>query len=160
MADQKKLDNAFMEMAITISKLSNCVMHQVGCIIVKDNRVISTGYNGSIPGFDNCNDLHSKPMVFGPGPQYTQEEKDAHHEFSKKFEIHGELNSILFAAKNGISIDGGTMYCTLRPCHECLKNICQVGIKRIVFKDIYKRHAYCENINRMIEASGLTIEQL
>jgi dCMP deaminase len=63
------------------------------------------------------------------------------------------------AAKQGMAIDGATMYCTLQPCHDCLKNICQVGIKRIVYERDYPRSSYCEDVKAMIKNSGLIIER-
>lgn len=145
-------------MAESLSKLSNCVMYNVGALIVKDNRVISMGYNGSPQGFTNCGDVNYKPPCFG-GPTYDEEDKAKHHEFSSKFEVHAEMNAILFAAKTGMAIDGATIYCTLQPCHDCLKNICQVGIKRIVYLRDYPRSCYCDDVKMMIENAGLVIEK-
>jgi dCMP deaminase len=157
---QEKYDRTFLEMATSLSKLSNCIMYKVGCLIVKDNRIISMGYNGTPQGFTNCSDQHKHIQPrFGPSA-YTKAEKEEHHEFSSKFEVHAEMNSILFAAKQGTSIDGATMYCTLQPCNDCAKNICQAGIKRIVYDKEYPRSSYCDDVQTMIKSVGLVIEQL
>ena len=87
-------DIVFIKIAKTIAELSKCVSHQVGCIIVKDDRIISMGYNGTPAKYTNCNEKFST---------YTSREE--HHKWSKTHEIHAELNAILYAAKNGISIE-------------------------------------------------------
>ena len=122
----KTRDEIFMNIAYEIASLSNCVSMQVGAVIVKDCRIVSMGYNGSPAGYTNCNDVFTER-----GPKHTA--------WSNKYEIHAELNAILFAAKNGIAIDGATIYCTHQPCRECSKNLIQSGIKKIIYKTEYYR---------------------
>lgn len=156
---QSKKDIIYMEMAKNVASFSNCVVHHVGCIIVKDGRIISMGYNGSPPGCDNCNDVFHQRIEFGTPPA-TVELANAHHAFSEKFEVHAEQNAILHAAKNGIAINGAEMYCTLQPCNTCLKMICQTGITRIVYDRPYNRSDYDANTTRMLQICQLTVEHL
>jgi dCMP deaminase len=140
MPNQETLDRVFLNIAKEISQFSNCVSYQVGSIIVKDNRIISMGYNGTAMGFTNCNEVFPKENF----------DRDEHHKFSMNYELHSELNSILWAAKNGIAIGGCTLYCTLQPCSECIKNICQSGIKRIVYSELYDKVTYSDDTIKML----------
>ena len=86
------------------------------------------GYNGTVSGSLNCNEC--------VGNEFTREN---HSEWSDSHEIHAEMNALMFAAKNGLPVDGCTLYCTHEPCDQCLKNIIQSGIKRIVYVIPYKK---------------------
>lgn len=121
-------ESTFIEIAKVIAKESKCVSLQVGAVIVKDNRIISMGYNGTVSGSLNCNEC--------VGNEFTREN---HSEWSDSHEIHAEMNALMFAAKNGLPVDGCTLYCTHEPCDQCLKNIIQSGIKRIVYVVPYKK---------------------
>ncbi len=133
----------YMDCAYAFAKLSKCIRLKVGAVIVKDNHIISHGYNGTAAGQPNCCDIHTRALM----PhwydirhfQLTEEGKLEHHIFSSEHEIHAEMNAILFAAKNGLSIHGSTMYCTTAPCSDCIKNISQAGISAIIYdKEYYK----------------------
>jgi dCMP deaminase len=123
---QYTFDRAFINMAEEIAELSKCVSHNVGCVVAKENRVVSTGYNGTPANYYNCNEVFSK-----------QFDREQHRQFSNKFEIHAEMNAILFAARNGISVDNSSVYCTHTPCEVCLKNLIQCNISRIIYKYEY-----------------------
>lgn len=129
-------DKNFINIAIEIASASQCISKQVGAIIVKDGRILSSGYNGTPTGFVNCND------------HWNNKDSSDHHEWSKKYEIHAEMNAIIWAARRGISIDESTIYCTHEPCHECTKNIIAAGVKKIVYLSDYK------HVNK-IEADNL-----
>jgi len=116
----------FMKIAREISNASHCISEHVGAVIVKDDRIVSTGYNGTPQGYTNCDEIHT-------------ERGDAHSAWSSNHEIHAEMNAIIFAAKTGISIDGAVMYSTLSPCRQCLKHLKQAGIIHIYFEDMYRR---------------------
>jgi dCMP deaminase len=116
--NNKKLDKLYMDIALRISLESKAHRKKVGCVIVKDNNIISFGYNGTPSGFNNkCEDRNnnSKPEV-----------------------IHAEMNSFAKLAKTGVSCDKATMYLTLSPCYDCSKLIIQSGIKRLVFSEKYR----------------------
>ena len=113
-----KYDNkTFMGVAELFAENSYCKRAKVGACLVKDNRIIATGYNGTLPNRDNnCEDEDNK----------TKEEV-----------LHAEQNVITFCAKHGIKTDGATMYITLAPCKSCAKLIASCGIKKVVYKDKY-----------------------
>jgi len=140
-------DKNFINIATELATASKCVSKQVGAVIVKDGRILSTGYNGTPPGFINCCDYWDG--------KYTPE----HHEWSKTYEIHAEMNAIIWAAREGISIEGATIYVTLEPCSECSKNLIASGIKRIVYAKKYE-HTHSEIISKFLKDNGVSIEQL
>ena len=140
-------DNNFINIAKEIASASKCVSKQVGAVIVKDGRILSTGYNGTPSRYTNCNEQwHGL---------YTKE----HHEWSKTYEIHAEMNAIIWAARKGISIEGATIYVTLEPCSECSKNLIASGIERIVYATPYEYNE-SEIISRFLQDNGVIIEQL
>lgn len=183
-----KFDTVNMNIAFLTATLSYCEKRKVGAVIVKDNRIIANGYNGTLSGKDNlCEDLTieckcGKVHVFKDKPKdkILSEEKGFNNSFTYsipddesldyykcenekdyyrkvcvchnvlKFTrehlslksntnvIHAEQNAILFAARNGISINGATIFVTTAPCIECAKFIAGSGIKKVIWKDIYK----------------------
>lgn len=141
----------FMITAINLGKLSKCVSKKVGAIIVKNNRIISMGYNGTPRGVKNCCEIFDEANF----------DRQAHHEWSRNSEIHAEMNAIIFAAKNGISIDGAEMYVSLEPCRDCIKNICQAGITKIYWNQRYdKNEGLSEAVRDFITENSMKIEQL
>ncbi|MCC7452966.1 MAG: dCMP deaminase family protein [Crocinitomix sp.] len=115
---QEKYDRAYLRMAKEWAKLSHCKRKQVGSLIVKNNTIVSDGYNGTPSGFTNaCED----------------EDGNTHW-----YVLHAEANAILKVAKSTQNAEGATLYVTLSPCKECSKLIIQAGIKRVVFLDQYK----------------------
>ena len=140
-------DKNFLNIAKELSFASKCVSKQVGAVIVKDGRILSTGYNGTPAGYQNCSD-------FWDG-KYTKD----HHYWSKTYEIHAEMNAIIWAARKGISIEGATIYVTLEPCSECSKNLIASGIKRIVYEKSYE-HTNSQIISRFIKDNNVHIEQI
>ncbi len=120
----------FMEHALVTAKASKCTYFQVGAVIVKNDRIISHGYNGTPAGFpEDC------PDYFCGDPEYREE----HHIFSEYTTIHAEMNAILWAARTGIAIDGASIYVTLQPCHNCIKACVAAGIKTIIYKEKYDK---------------------
>lgn len=143
-------DILYMEIANVFSKMSKCVSKQVGCVIVKDGRVISSGYNGTPKGCKNCNEIFDKDNF----------DRTEHHKFSEEFELHGELNALLFAARDNVSVEGATLYCTLQPCLQCIKNITQSGIKRVVFRDMYDLNTYTKKTLEMLDSASIVLERI
>jgi len=139
-------DKEFINIAKEIAKASKCVSKKVGAVIVKSGRILSTGYNGTPSKFINCCDY------------WNNEYNDKHHNWSKRFEIHAEMNAIIWAAREGIAINDATLYVTLEPCSECAKNIVASGIKRIVYLDTYERNNSTEII-QFVKQNNLIIEQ-
>jgi dCMP deaminase len=140
-------DKIFINIATELATASKCVSKQVGAVIVKDGRILSTGYNGTPPGYTNCSEHWDN--------RYTSE----HHEWSKTYEIHAEMNAIIWAARQGISIEDATIYVTLEPCSECSKNLIASGIKRIVYAKEYE-HTHSSTISKFLNDNGVSIEKL
>ncbi len=140
-------DKNFLAIAYEIASASKCVSRHTGAVIVKEGRIVSTGYNGTPAGYTNCRD-HFKG-------EYTPE----HHDWSYKYEIHAEMNAIVWAARNGIAIEGATMYCTYEPCFDCVRAIIAAGLKRIVFAEKYKHHTGNE-VSDFVRENGAVIEQV
>lgn len=137
-AKQKKLDSVFMNITKEVATLSHCVRFKVGAVLVKDGNIISMGYNGTPAGMDNCceKDNVTVPHV-----------------------IHGEVNAILKAAKNGTSVNGGTLYLTLSPCLDCSKLILQSGIKRVVYLTAYRNLEGVDFLKQFISVEQYDTEQ-
>ncbi|MFA6192942.1 MAG: dCMP deaminase family protein [Sulfurimonas sp.] len=140
-------DQNFINIATELAKASKCVSKQVGAVIVKEGRILSTGYNGTPAGYINCSEHWNG--------EYTSE----HHNWSKTYEIHAEMNAIIWAARKGISIENATIYVTLEPCSECSKNLIASGIKRIVYAKAYE-HTHSETISKFIKDNGVSIEKI
>ena len=104
-------------MAAIWAKNSYCKRRQVGALLVKDNMIISDGYNGTPSGFENICEENG---------------------VTKPYVLHAEANAISKVAKSGNSSAGATLYVTASPCIECSKLIIQSGIKRVVYKDEYR----------------------
>lgn len=124
-------DRQFLDIAVIAAETSHCVSLKVGAVLVRAGRVVSTGYNGTPPGFVNCNELWVSRC-----PE--------HSEWSNRMEIHAEQNALLFAARHGISTEGCTMYTTIEPCHQCVKLMIAAGVSRVVYSEEY----YREDIDR------------
>ncbi len=122
-------DEYFMSMAELASKRSTCLRRQVGAVIVKDNQILATGYNGAPKGFPNCCDLNECLR------QKLNVPSGERHELCRA--VHAENNAITQCAVNGVSCKGGTIYVTASPCVMCLKQIINAGILKIVALEIY-----------------------
>ncbi len=140
-------DEYFMEMAELARKRTTCVRRGVGAVIVKDNRVLATGYNGVPKGIRHCSEIGCQRERLGvPSGQ--------RHELCRG--LHAEQNAIIQAACMGSSIEGATLYCTTQPCVICTKMIINAGIKRVVIKERYPDELALE----MAEEAGLRFEVL
>ena len=144
-----KWDIRFVKMARLIAEWSSCYRkgRAIGAVIVKDKRIMTTGYNGAPAGLKTCRErgVCMRDQLNIPSGTRTE----------MCYAIHAEQNAILQAAKLGISIDGGTMYCTHQPCSVCAKMIVNVGIKRVVYEQGYP-DAFSLDI---FKEAGVTLEQ-
>lgn len=122
---RKSWDQYFMDMVQDVSERSTCERLHVGAIIVKDNRIVSTGYNGSVHGLDHCTD---KTKHICEGGCLNDEGRCVRT-------IHAEANAILHA--NRSDLKGATCYVTHEPCEQCCKLLAQTGIVRVVFQKGY-----------------------
>ncbi|MDR3052790.1 MAG: cytidine/deoxycytidylate deaminase family protein [Coriobacteriales bacterium] len=121
-------DQYFMEITHLVSQRTTCRRRAVGAVIVKDKRILATGYNGVPQGIEHCLDRGCLREQLGV-PSGQQ------HELCRG--LHAEQNAIIQAAKNGINIDGSTVYVTTQPCIICAKMLINAGIQEIVFDQSY-----------------------
>ena len=121
MARRADWDEYFMRIAVDVSSRSTCDRKHVGALIVRDRNILSTGYNGSVSGLPHCDDVGH---IMENGHCLAT--------------IHAESNSIIQAAKHGVSIDGASIYTTASPCWNCFKLIVNSGMRRILFGEFYR----------------------
>lgn len=115
---QETIDKRYLRMSAIWAENSYCNRRKVGAIIVKNQMIISDGYNGTPAGFENiCEDDNG---------------------LTKPYVLHAEANAITKVARSNNSSDGATLYVTASPCLECAKLIIQAGIKRVVFNELYR----------------------
>jgi len=118
------LDEYFMEIAKVVATRSTCLRQKVGAVIVKDKRILATGYNGAPSGLPHCLDI-------GCLREQLKVPSGERQELCRG--VHAEQNAIIQAAVHGVSIAGGTLYTTHQPCIACAKMIINAGIKRVVY---------------------------
>ncbi len=144
-----KWDHRFMELVDTVSNWSSCYQpnRQMGAVIVKNKRILTTGYNGAPSGIPSCKEKGEcmRRTLGIPSGQQGQ----------LCYAIHAEQNAIIQAARLGISIEGATLYCTHQPCSICARLIINGGIMRVVYRNPYPD----EFSLKLFEESGLILEQ-
>lgn len=139
----------FMMMADVVKSRADCTRRQVGSLIVRDFRIISTGYNGTPHKIKNCSEggcLRCQRRDKGEIKGYEYEESCVC--------IHAEQNAIIQAAYQGISTNGGTLYSTTNPCSSCAKIIANAGIIKVVCKI---EHHDLEGI-KLLKKAGIVVE--
>jgi dCMP deaminase len=121
----------FLMLAKLVSVRSTCNSRKIGAVIVRNNRILATGYNGAVHGAPHCTDK---------GPDFCLRRSIGAHDADKYnycLSSHAEVNAIDQAARFGISLEGAVLYCTLEPCNWCFKQLIQAGIKEIYFEKFY-----------------------
>lgn len=116
----------FMEIAKLVSTRATCDRKHVGAVIVKNRQILSTGYNGSMPGVPHCDEVGHDLITLADGTQ------------SCVRTVHAEMNAILQAAKHGVSVKEAEIYANTFPCWNCFKAIVSSGIEKIYYCDGYK----------------------
>ncbi|MDE6692096.1 MAG: dCMP deaminase family protein [Muribaculaceae bacterium] len=133
---QTLLDERYLLMTAIWAENSYCERRKVGALIVKDKMIISDGYNGTPDGFENvCEDEHG---------------------ITKPYVLHAEANAITKVARSHNSSEGATLYVTASPCIECAKLIIQAGIRRVVYRDLYRITSGIDLLKR----AGVECEQI
>ena len=133
---QRKFDQRYLEMARIWATNSYCTRRQVGALVVKNNMIISDGYNGTPSGFENvCEDDNG---------------------ITKPYVLHAEANAITKLARSSNNSEGATIYITASPCIECAKLIIQAGIKRVVYGEKYRLTDGIE----LLERAGIEVVYL
>jgi len=136
----------FMSITKMVAKRSTCLRRQVGAVIVKDRRILATGYNGAPARLRHCEDVgclrqdHSIPS-------------GERHELCRG--LHAEQNAIIQSAYHGISISGSTLYCTNKPCVICSKMIINAGIQKVVYEEGYNDAL----ADQMLTEAGIDLER-
>ena len=126
-----KWDKRFMSLAETVAEWSSCYQsnRHVGAVIVRDKRILTTGYNGAPSGIESCAER---------GVSLRRERNIASGTMQEVcYAVHAEQNAIIQAAKLGVSLEGSVMYVTHQPCVICTRMILNSGIKRVVYKNGY-----------------------
>ena len=138
----------FLDLCEAVSKRATCDRGRSGCVIVKDRRILTTGYVGSPAGLPHCDEIgHDMRKVFDDTGNVTQHCVRT---------LHAEQNAIIQAAKFGVSIDGATLYCKMVPCRSCAMMIINSGIKCVVAEKHY--HAETDTVKMFKEAGiGLLV---
>jgi dCMP deaminase len=129
-------DEYFMSTALLVSSRSPCERLHVGCVLVKDNRIIASGYNGFLPGAPH------KSIVINNHEQAT---------------VHAEQNAITDCSKRGVETNGATAYITHYPCINCAKILAAAGIKKIFYMNDYKND---ENVLRILKNVNIEITNI
>lgn len=140
-------DEIWLAMADTMSKRATCNRGLSGCVIVRDNRVLTAGYVGSPPGMPHCDDVGHEMVTF-----IDASGKSSDHCVRT---IHAEQNAILQAAIIGVSIKGATLYCRMTPCRTCAMFIIACGIERVVCERKYRAGSWTEE---QFQKSGIILE--
>lgn len=145
MQNRPNWDEYFMEIANVVSKRSTCLRRKVGAVIVKNKQIVATGYNGTPSGLAHCAET-------GCLREQLNVPSGKMHELCRG--IHAEQNAVVQAAYHGVSLNGGTLYCTHQPCVVCTKILINAGIERIVYANPYPDKLAEE----MMQASKIKIE--
>ncbi len=134
----------FMNIAQLVASRSTCIRRQVGAVIVKENRILSTGYNGTPTGIRHC-------LERGCLRDELKIPSGQRHELCRG--LHAEQNAIIQAAYHGVSIESGEIYCTNQPCIICAKMIINAGLKKIIIGNSYPDELAAE----ILDEAGLKV---
>ena len=138
MAERPSWDSYFMKIAEDVSTRSTCLRRQVGAVIVKDKRILTTGYNGAPTGISHCTEQNCLRMIYNvPSGE--------RHELCRG--LHAEQNAVIQAAYYGVSVKGAAIYVTHQPCSICTKMLINSGIESFIFRIPYKDNLALEMIS-------------
>jgi dCMP deaminase len=140
-------DTYFLEIVELVSKRSTCCRRAVGSGLVRDHRILATGYNGAPSKLKHCLDI-------GCLREQLKIPSGERHELCRG--LHAEQNAVIQAALHGVNTKGSTLYCTNHPCVICAKMIINAGVVRIVIRDGYHDKLAAQ----MLKEAGITVKQL
>ncbi len=126
--ERPSLDEYFMEIAFVVARRSTCLRNRVGAVLVRDKRILSTGYNGAPRDLRHC-------LEIGCIRERNNIASGTRHELCRA--VHAEQNAIIQGALHGVSIAGATLYCTHQPCILCAKMLINAHVERVVFANPY-----------------------
>ncbi|MCL2121981.1 MAG: dCMP deaminase family protein [Clostridiales bacterium] len=124
MANRPEWDDYFMDIAAMVASRATCLRRQVGCVMVKDRRILSTGYNGAPSGVSHCSEV---------GCRREQEGIPSGERAELCRGVHAEQNAIIQGARYGVSLQGAVAYTTTQPCSICTKMMINAGIVEVIF---------------------------
>ena len=136
-------DTYFIDIAHVVARRSNCRRRNVAALIVKDRRIISTGYNGTPRGITNCSD--------GGCPRCASDAPSGSN-LGECICAHAEENAIVQAACHGIAVEGAAIYCTMSPCLMCCKMIINAGIREVVYEEEYR---FSDQARALLQQAGV-----
>ena len=140
-------DRYFMDMAYHVASRTTCLRRAVGAVIVKDKRILATGYNGAPSGVRHGGETGCLRMQLGiPSGQQ--------HELCRG--VHAEQNAIIQAARYGVHTDGSVLYCTTQPCVQCTKMLLNAGVTEIIFSEGYPDGLALQ----LLQESGIKVRKL
>ena len=139
-------DGYFKQLTEVVATRSTCLRRSVGALIVRDKRILATGYNGAPSGLPHCLEVGCLRDQLGVPSGERQELCRG---------LHAEQNAIIQASLHGVSIKGGTIYVTLAPCVTCAKMIINAGIERVVYRDSYADQLAMQ----MLGEAGVTLDR-
>jgi len=145
--DRPSWEAYFMDITFLVARRSTCLRRAVGAIVVKDKRILSTGYNGAPTGIKHC-------LEAGCLREKLNIASGKNHELCRG--IHAEQNAIIQAAYHGVSIKGASLFCTNLPCSICAKMIINAGITRICYAS-----GYADSMSKeMLKEAGIDIKKI
>ncbi|ENM2303407.1 deoxycytidylate deaminase [Salmonella enterica] len=149
--------STLMKIAKDVADESKCISHHVGAVIVQNDRIVSTGYNGTPTKQVNCCDANAHLVHNGELQNWVSDEaKVEHHNWSLMHEIHAEMNALLYSSpKDRI---GATLYSTLQPCYTCSLLIAGSGITKVIYEKEYPRTP--EQAINVLRNAGIQVHKL
>jgi dCMP deaminase len=141
-------DKYFMDIAQVVAARGNCSRRQVATVIVKDHRIISTGYNGTPRGIRNC---------FDGGCPRCSSDTPSGHDLGSCVCSHAEENAIVQAAYHGIAVKDATLYTTFSPCLPCSKMIINSGIKEVVY---HQEYSIAHQALELLQEAGVMVRAM
>lgn len=147
--NKPSFNEIYMELAQSLALRSHCVKMKVGAVLTKDTRIISIGYNGPPAGTHNCD-------IEWPETGCPRDSKG-----SCSLALHAEQNAILYASKNGVTLEGSTLYITLSPCIACARIIFSIGIKKVYYLNSYAQYKGLSSDEGVdfLKKFGVSVEQ-
>ncbi len=140
-------DEYFMEIARVVASRSTCLRRQVGAVLVREKRILTTGYNGAPRGLAHCLEIGCLREQLGIPSGERQELCRG---------LHAEQNAVIQAAYHGVSIRGATLYCTHQPCITCAKMLINAGIEKIIYEEAYPD----ELAEQMLREAGVKLVKI
>jgi len=137
-------DEYFLEMARVIASRATCLRRSVGALLVRDKRILATGYNGAPAGLPHCQEVGCRRQELGVASGERQELCRG---------LHAEQNAIIQGALHGVSVRGSVLYCTTQPCVICAKMLINAGVQRVVYEGDYADQLSLE----MLQQAGVDL---